>query len=190
VITGGCHISVLHIYQGRKINFSRLSNSQQELEKNRILCTLFIATYLPVRGGLYEEAYLVFLSSYSGHKPPPTLALTVSGTRSFSLSYSCFPRHCNEKNAYVFPEKELRGLSPNFHIHVSVRDLYIPGIGPQIFLQQNRQTDPGNIYIARRHMNVEIGTDAKQFLIWKSFFRIFGIVSLQCVLWVEFACPS
>jgi hypothetical protein len=27
---------------------------------------------------------------------------------------------------YVFPEKEFRGSSPNFHIHVSVSDLYIP----------------------------------------------------------------
>ncbi len=42
---------------------------------------------------------------------------------------------------YVFPEKELRGLIPNFHIHVSVSDLYIPTFGPPIFLQQNRQTD-------------------------------------------------
>jgi hypothetical protein len=25
--------------------------------------------------------------------------------------------HCNEKTIYVFPEKELRVLSPNFHIH-------------------------------------------------------------------------
>jgi hypothetical protein len=35
--------------------------------------------------------------------------------------------HCNEKEKpiYVFPEKELRGLSPNFHIHVSTSDLYI-----------------------------------------------------------------
>jgi hypothetical protein len=29
---------------------------------------------------------------------------------------------------YVFPEKELRGLSPNFHFHVSVNDLYITKI--------------------------------------------------------------
>ncbi len=36
---------------------------------------------------------------------------------------------------YVFLEKELRGLSPNFHIHVSVSDLYVPRIGPPIFLQ-------------------------------------------------------
>ncbi len=26
--------------------------------------------------------------------------------------------HCNEIWIYVFPEKELRGLSPNFHIYV------------------------------------------------------------------------
>jgi hypothetical protein len=36
--------------------------------------------------------------------------------------------HCNENLSYVFPEKDLRGLRPNFRIHVSVRDLYIPRI--------------------------------------------------------------
>jgi hypothetical protein len=46
----------------------------------------------------------------------------------------------------LLPEKELRGLSPKFHIHGSVSDLYIiPTIGPPIFLQQNMQTDRGNI---------------------------------------------
>jgi hypothetical protein len=29
---------------------------------------------------------------------------------------------------------ELRGLSLNFHIHVSVSDLYIPRTGPQAYL--------------------------------------------------------
>jgi hypothetical protein len=58
--------------------------------------------------------------------------------------------HCNENLIYVFPEKELRGLSPKFHIHVPVSDLYIPRIGLHIFLQQNRQTDcGGNEYIHR-----------------------------------------
>jgi hypothetical protein len=47
--------------------------------------------------------------------------------------------------------------SPNFHIHVSVGDLYIPTFGPPIFLQQNRLTD-------QRNMNVGIGTVAAQFL--------------------------
>jgi hypothetical protein len=50
-------------------------------------------------------------------------------------------KHCKEISIYVFPEKELHGVSPNFHIYVSVSDQYIPRIGPPIFLQQNRQTD-------------------------------------------------
>ncbi len=54
----------------------------------------------------------------------------------------------------VFPEMKLRGLvisntdhvlSPNFHIHESVSNLYIPWIGLPIKLQLNRQTDPGNM---------------------------------------------
>ncbi len=36
-------------------------------------------------------------------------------------------RHNTDKlKTKKFPEKELRGLSPNFHNHVSVSDLYIP----------------------------------------------------------------
>jgi hypothetical protein len=59
---------------------------------------------------------------------------------------------------YVFPEMKLRGLGVsktelkwalNFHIHVSVIDLYIPRISLPILLQPNRQTNPGIIYINR-----------------------------------------
>jgi hypothetical protein len=42
--------------------------------------------------------------------------------------------YCKEISIYVFPEKKLRGLNPNFHIHVSLGDLYIPTISPPIFL--------------------------------------------------------
>jgi hypothetical protein len=35
-------------------------------------------------------------------------------------------RRNTENTKQIFPEKELCGLSPNFHIHVSVSDLYIP----------------------------------------------------------------
>jgi hypothetical protein len=35
-------------------------------------------------------------------------------------------------------------LSPNFHNHVSVSDLYIPTIGLPILLQEHMWTDPGN----------------------------------------------
>jgi hypothetical protein len=52
----------------------------------------------------------------------------------------CACVHCNENPIDLFTKKELRGLSPNFHIHVSVSVLYIIRIGPHIFLQQNRQT--------------------------------------------------
>ncbi len=44
-----------------------------------------------------------------------------------------FCLHCKESPIYVFPETELRGLSPNLHIHLSLSDLYIPRIGPTYF---------------------------------------------------------
>ncbi len=40
--------------------------------------------------------------------------------------------HCNGNSIYIFLFWELRGLSPNLHIYVSVSDLYIPRIGPHI----------------------------------------------------------
>ncbi len=40
--------------------------------------------------------------------------------------------HCIENPIYVFLFWELRGLSPNFHTHVSVSDLYIHRIGPHV----------------------------------------------------------
>ncbi len=44
------------------------------------------------------------------------------------MTYSGHTLHCKLISIYVFPEKELRGLSPNFHIHaVSVSNLYITG---------------------------------------------------------------
>ncbi len=50
---------------------------------------------------------------------------------------------CKEIWIYECPEKELRGLNSNFHIHVSMSDQYIPTFGPPIYLQQNSQTDQG-----------------------------------------------
>jgi hypothetical protein len=44
--------------------------------------------------------------------------------------------HCNVNPIYGFLFCELRGLSPNFHIHVSVIDLYIPTIDLAILLQE------------------------------------------------------
>jgi hypothetical protein len=36
----------------------------------------------------------------------------------------------------------MRGLNPNFQIHVPVIDLYIPKIGLPILLQEDMWTDP------------------------------------------------
>jgi hypothetical protein len=64
--------------------------------------------------------------------------------------YWCCPalqRTNTENSKQIFPEKELRGHSPNFHIHVSVSDLYIPriGAGPHISCSRKGQIDRGNI---------------------------------------------
>jgi hypothetical protein len=45
-------------------------------------------------------------------------------------------RQNNEISKQIFPEKEYRGLSPNFHIHVSVSHLYISTISLSILLEE------------------------------------------------------
>jgi hypothetical protein len=59
--------------------------------------------------------------------------------------------HCKENPIYEFPEMKLHGLVHNFHIHVSVSDVYISTIFPPILLQQNRGTDRGNINRSQIH---------------------------------------
>jgi hypothetical protein len=59
--------------------------------------------------------------------------------------FGTLQRHNAEDSKQIFPEKELRGHSPNFHIHVSVSDFYIPTIDLAILLQENVWTDPGNL---------------------------------------------
>jgi hypothetical protein len=72
---------------------------------------------------------------------------------------------------YVFPEMKLlfpgqknNVLSPSFFNHISVRYLYISRIGLPILLQGNMWTEFWEYIITHRHMNVEIGTEAAQFL--------------------------
>jgi hypothetical protein len=104
-------------------------------------------------------------------------------------NFSCFRNtrsdlHCNEDPIYVFPEKELRGLSPNFHIQFMgvVSDLYIPRISPHIFLQQNGQVDRSWEYINRSQThecgNFDWGRAIPflWILVW-----ILDIASLHCV---------
>ncbi len=54
----------------------------------------------------------------------------------FMLSYCTLQRQNGENLKQIFPEKEYRGLSPNFHIHLSVSELYIPTMGLPVLLEE------------------------------------------------------
>jgi hypothetical protein len=49
---------------------------------------------------------------------------------------STLQRQNAENLKQIFPEKEYRGLSPNFHILVSVSKLYIPTLGLPVLLEE------------------------------------------------------
>jgi hypothetical protein len=68
---------------------------------------------------------------------------------------------------------KLRGLGPNFYIHVSVSDLYIPTIGQHILLEQNRLTDRS------QNMNWECGRPVH---FWKYINRILFAVRFRRTL--------
>ncbi len=83
--------------------------------------------------------------------------------------------HCNGNSVYIFLFWEQRGLSPNFHIHVSVSDLYIPRIGP--YISSSRKADPSWEYIIRLQThecgNWDLGPDNSFLGIFVSNFRHF-----------------
>ncbi len=85
-------------------------------------------------------------------RPVPIFSLYVIDLR---VSIYIFP-----EITQLFPKQNYNILSPSSYNHISVRYLCISRIGLPILLQENMWTNPGNIKIAHRHMNVEIGTEA------------------------------
>jgi hypothetical protein len=74
------------------------------------------------------------------------ISLKMSRQLPIAWIHTALQRHNIENSKQLFPEKELRGHNPNFYIHVSVSDLYVPTIGLPILLQENMWTNPGNVY--------------------------------------------
>ena len=73
------------------------------------------------------------------------------------VALDALQRHNTKNSKQIFTEKELRGLSSNFHIYVSVSDLYIPTIDLPILLQEKFRPILGIYKSTHRHMNVDCG---------------------------------
>jgi hypothetical protein len=87
-----------------------------------------IVSYVVLRkGDLFRLHY--FLNTASSAAPQILMCRTM-------LHGIALQRQSTEISKQILPEKEYWGLSPNFHIHVSVTDLYVPTIGLPILLEE------------------------------------------------------
>jgi hypothetical protein len=71
---------------------------------------------------------LMYVKSYA-------MTNTILKPVEFSLLHYTLQRQNAENLKQIFPEKEYWGLSPNFHIHVSVSKSYIPTTGLPFLLE-------------------------------------------------------
>ncbi len=98
------------------------------------------------------------------------------------LSQNALQRRNTKNLNQMFPEKELLGLSPNIHIHVSVSHLYI-SIGMPVLLQENTWTDPGNIQYNHSLTHESGNWD------WGREIPVLGIHKWDFRCWVEGSLP-
>ncbi len=93
-----------------------------------------------------------------------------------------YPVHCKcpvPKIWNKIPEMKLYGLVPNFYIHVSVSDLYIPTIGPQTQYSEKKRTHRGNILFTDAWMQ-KLGTRPHNFISENICLEF----SVQCEAWM------
>ncbi len=62
--------------------------------------------------------------------------LVVCDHKNAQFAQPALQRQNAENSKQIFPEKEYRGLSTNFNIHVSVNELYIPTMGLPFLLEE------------------------------------------------------
>ncbi len=108
-------------YEPLFIKFSRF------LESVSLIVLLLYLLY-PNIFWLKAEVWL-----FSGDVQAPCLQRAPHALISAAILYT-LQRHNTEKSKQISPEKELRGLSPNFHIHVSMSNLCMLTIGLPILL--------------------------------------------------------
>ncbi len=93
-----------------------------------------------------------------------TTVLYTANEGPLRIQYKCLiPIYVFPEMKLLFPKHNYNVLPPSSYTHISVRDLYIFRIGLPILLQENMWSNPWNIKIAHRPMNVEIWTEASQF---------------------------
>ncbi len=107
------------------LSYLAIAPTQMEADSNTTM-PRSVAKFIFPEWGIPAQGCRTGLPAYVAWRAVATTLI-----RSQTLSP---PPHCNKNPIYVFLFRELRGLIPNFHIHVSVSDLYIPRIGPRIFL--------------------------------------------------------
>ncbi len=127
---------------------------------------------------VYERYSVQYVALYV---PTSTSGLW-SRFKSFQVSTICemwFTARYSENLKQIFPEMELRGLSPNSYIDVTLSDSWIPTIVLPILPHKICRPIMGIYCINRSQIHeLEIWTEAAQFLFWKYKYRIFFAVSI------------
>ncbi len=84
----------------------------------------------------YTRTFSADMSAFSYEKPGSTVRKVGFSEGKSTCCASTLQRQKAKNLKQIFPEKEYRGLSPNFHIHVSVSELYFPTVCLPFLLEE------------------------------------------------------